>query len=121
MRIDENFIRNQITELRLKRDISERELSLSLNKAGNYINNITSGKSLPLMENFIDICDFFEITPFEFFYPNMNNPITSKKIYDELIRLSNNNLDKFLFILETMKPEEFNTFINFIDRITIKR
>lgn len=115
------FVADRITQLRLKKDISERELSLSLNKASNYINNIISGKSLPLMENFFEICDFFEITPFEFFYPNMNNPITSKKIYDELIRLSNNNLDKFLFILETMKPEEFNTFINFIDRITIKR
>lgn len=116
-----DFIRNRITELRLSKNISERELSFALNKAGNYINNITSGKALPLMENFIDICDFFEITPFEFFYPNMKNPIVTKKTYDELIRLSNNNLDKFLFILETMKPEDFNSFVNFIDRLTAKR
>lgn len=114
------FVIDRITQLRLKKNISERELSFSLGKTGNYINQITSGKSLPRMESFFDICDYFEITPFEFFYPNMKNPIASKKIYDELIRLSNNNLDKFLFILETMKPEDFNSFISFIDRIRWK-
>lgn len=116
-----DFIRNRITELRLSKNISERELSFALGKAANYINNITSGKALPLMDNFIDICDFFEITPFEFFYPCIQNPIILKKTYDELIRLSYNNPDKFLIILQAMKPEDFNMFIDFIDRLTITK
>lgn len=118
MNADANFIRNRITELRLKRGISERELSFSLSKAGNYINNITSGKALPLMENFIDMCDFFGITPFEFFYPSIDNPIILKEVYDELTRLSNNNIDKFLEILKVMNPNDLSTFINFIEKIT---
>lgn len=119
--MDKDFIRNRITELRMKKDISERELSFALNKAGNYINNITSGKALPLMENFLDICEYFDITPFEFFYPGLDNPIISKKIYSELIRLSDNNLDKFLPVLEAMEPKEFNMILELIDKITFNK
>lgn len=116
-----NFVKSRITELRLKKNISERELSFSLGKTGNYINQITSGKSLPRMDSFFDICDFFEITPFEFFFPSMENPIISKKIYEEIIRISNNNdLEEFLLLLETMKPEDYSMLISFISRFKLK-
>ena len=119
--IDMDFIRKRIIELEKSSNLSERKLSIELGYNPSYLKEIKSGRSKPSLEALLNICDFFEITLFEFFYSDMNNPITSKKIYDELIRLSNNNLDKFLFILETMKPEDFNAFINLIDRITIKR
>lgn len=117
----EEFIKNRIISLIVKKDISERELSLSIGKTDNYINKITSGKIMPKMSSFFDICDFFEITPFEFFFPSMENPIISKKIYEEIIRISNNNdLEEFLLLLETMKPEDYSMLISFISRFKLK-
>lgn len=112
----QEFVKNRITELRMTKNISERELSFSIGKTGNYINKIASGKSLPGMDSFFDICEYFEITPFEFFFPGMENPILSKKIYQEIIRLSNNNLEQFLSILEAMTPNEYNSIISFMTR-----
>ena len=65
--MDKKFIGERITKLRMQKDISERELSLNLGKAHNYIYSISSGKILPTMESFLDICDYFEITPSDFF------------------------------------------------------
>lgn len=114
--INTKFISERITDLRIKKDISERELSISLGKTDNYINKITSGKSLPSMESFLEICNYFEITPFEFSYSNINDPITSKKIYDEMKRLSKNNLSEFLLILETLNPSDYSAFLSFMNR-----
>lgn len=44
--MDEKFIAERITELRLKKDISEYQMSLDLGKSKSYIQNISSGRSL---------------------------------------------------------------------------
>ncbi len=61
------FVRNRITELRLKKDVSEYQMSLDIGMNRNYIQGISSCKSLPSMEAFINICDYFDITPMMFF------------------------------------------------------
>jgi len=65
--LDEQFVRNRITELRLKKDISEYQMSLDLGKNKSYIQGISSGRSMPSMKQFFEICDYLEITPIEFF------------------------------------------------------
>ena len=42
---------------------------MTLAAAGGYIYNISSGKSLPPMKEFLQICDYFNITPAQFFEP----------------------------------------------------
>lgn len=63
---DETF-RNRLIELRTKAGISARDMSLSLGQSESYINRIETGKMLPSMSVFFYICDFFHITPAEFF------------------------------------------------------
>jgi len=65
--LDEQFVRNRITELRLKKNISEYQMSLDLGKNKSYIQGISSGRSMPSMKQFFEICDYLEITPIEFF------------------------------------------------------
>ena len=65
--MDEQFVRNRITELRLKKDISEYQMSLDLGKNKSYIQGISSGRSMPSMKQFFEICAYLEITPIEFF------------------------------------------------------
>lgn len=51
--MDEEFIRNRITELRLKKGASEYQMSLALGQNRSYIQGISSGRSLPSMAQFL--------------------------------------------------------------------
>ena len=53
-RID--FIRNRITELRMQKDVSEYKMSRALGHSKGYIQGISSGRSLPSLPEFLDIC-----------------------------------------------------------------
>ena len=57
----------RLNTLRMERNISAREMSLSLGQAAGYINNIENGRNLPSMSMFFEICEFFAVTPQEFF------------------------------------------------------
>lgn len=69
-----DFIKERITNLRLLKGVSEYKMSYDLGHSRGYINNISSGKTLPSMTEFLAICDYFEITPAEFFDPGINDP-----------------------------------------------
>lgn len=56
--MDKNFIGERISELRLKKNVSEYQMSLDLGKNKSYIQSLTSGRSLPTMQSFLDICDY---------------------------------------------------------------
>ena len=68
------FVRERITQLRLQKGVSEYKMSYDLGHSRGYVNNISSGKSLPSMAEFLSICDYFGITPIEFFNANVSNP-----------------------------------------------
>lgn len=63
----EQYLREKITSLRLEKNISEYQLSTELGKCKTYIQAITSGKSLPSFDAFFDLCEYFNLTPEEFF------------------------------------------------------
>ena len=65
--MEEQFIRDRITELRLQKDVAERKMSIELGHSTSYIHSIASGRALPSMTEFLYICDYFNITPMEFF------------------------------------------------------
>ena len=111
--MDRKFIGDRITSLRIGRDISERELSNTIGKSDNYINSITTGRTFPSIESLLSICDYFEITIFDFFYPSVQNPELLKKAYDELIRLSLIHIYKFFFRLFSRVVEFFSSLFYF--------
>lgn len=114
--INTKFISERITNLCLRKGVSAREMSIFLGKNDSYINRIINGKMMPTMESFLEICEYFEIEPWEFFYENTDDLLTSKKIYDEMERLSKNNLSEFLLILETLNPSDYSAFLSFMNR-----
>lgn len=81
--MDIQFVRDRITQLRLQKGISEYKMSYDLGHSRGYINNISSGKTLPSMTEFFAICDYFGITPVEFFDTNQTNP----KLFGEALTL----------------------------------
>ncbi|MBP3338734.1 MAG: helix-turn-helix transcriptional regulator [Lachnospiraceae bacterium] len=99
----ENFVRNRITELRIKKEISEYQLSYDLGHSRSYINNITSGKTLPSMNEFFSLCDYFEITPEEFFNKEKNDPIAISKIVNELSNMNSQDLELIYSLIVRLK------------------
>lgn len=88
-----DFVRKRLSQLLLQKGISEYRLSRELRFSNVYIHNISSGKTMPSLSALFAICDYFGLTPAEFFTPEIS--ITQKTI-DEFNRL--NDTDK-MFIL----------------------
>ena len=93
--MDEKFIRDRITELRMQNNISEYQLSLELGHSKSYIQSITSGKISPSMPAFFEICSYFNITPLEFFDSELKNPEQICSIVSKLKLLSDEDLKFF--------------------------
>lgn len=99
----EQFVRERITKLRLQKDISEYQLSYDLGHSRGYINNISSGKSLPSLSEFFAICDYFKITPAEFFDTTHDNPILTSKVLEEIKDLDDEDILLLLTIIKRLK------------------
>ena len=92
-RMDVNFVRERITQLRLQKDVSEYKMSYDLGHSRGYINNISSGKTLPSMTEFFAICDYFGISPVEFFDTTTANPKLSRSVLEALEQLDEDDLE----------------------------
>ena len=57
----------RVTELRMQKGVSARDMSLSLGQSESYINKIENRHTLPSMAGFLYICEYFALTPEEFF------------------------------------------------------
>ena len=78
------FVRSRITELRIKKDVSEHKMSLDLDKSGSYIRGISSGAALPSTKELFNIIEYFEMTPSEFFAPLDNTETPYAKLCERL-------------------------------------
>lgn len=99
----ENFVRNRITQLRINKGLSEYQLSYDLGHSRGYINNITSGKALPSMNEFFSICEYFNISPVQFFDTKHSDPELLSKTYDEIQSLSDEDLHLILTLIKRIK------------------
>jgi len=101
--IDENFIADRIANLRMAKNISARDMSLSLGQSQNYINNIENKKSLPSMQMFLYICEFFRITPKEFFDEDISDPYLISKAIEAFRPLKKEQLNLLIAVAKEMK------------------
>ena len=90
--MNEKYVRERITSLRIKKGVSEYQMSYDLGHSRSYVNNISSGKVLPSMGEFLAICDYFEITPKDFFDEDMKNPSLIQEIYSDMKKLDDDDL-----------------------------
>ena len=87
------FVRDRITQLRLQKGVSEYKMSYDLGHSRGYINNISSGKSLPSMVEFFSICEYFNITPIDFFNDRVSDPNIMRTTINGLELLDSDDLD----------------------------
>lgn len=85
---DEEFVKERITQLRIQKGVSEYQMSYDLGHSRGYVYNISSGKALPPLKEFFAICDYFEITPQQFFDQSSPNPELIQKALTGLRQMS---------------------------------
>ena len=99
----EQFVRDRITQLRLNKGISEYQLSYDLGHSRGYINNISSGKSMPSMSEFFSLCDYFDITPKDFFDSEHNDPVLVSTLISEIKNLDDDDILVLLSVIRRFK------------------
>ena len=90
----------RISELRAQKGVSARDMSLSLGQSESYINKIENRRTLPSMTGFFYICEYFEITPQEFFNADALAPQKSKELLREIEKLSPEQTEHILLVVK---------------------
>ena len=98
----EDDIRKRLTQLRMKKGVSEYQMSLDLGHSKSYIQSISSGKALPSMSEFLVICDYLRIAPQEFFATETANPILIREITEKLHSFTDEDLQLLLAVINRM-------------------
>jgi len=91
--VDLDFIRERISELRIKKNISEYKMSMDLGHSKSYIQGISSGRALPSLGEFIYICEYLGVTPKEFFDDKTDEPQLVTELYELSKKLNENDLN----------------------------
>ena len=98
----EDFAR-RLTELRINKGVSARDMSLSIGQSAGYINNIENGVNLPSMTVFFYICQYLEITPQEFFDVESRNPTKAQELLSIVKSLNNEKIDNLIALAKSIK------------------
>ncbi|NLJ40140.1 MAG: helix-turn-helix transcriptional regulator [Clostridiales bacterium] len=101
--MDAKFLSERIAKLRIIKNVSARDMSLSLGQNENYINHIENGKALPSMVMFFHICEYFGITPKEFFDEEIINPYLINKVTEDLNALNERQIVNIHEIIKDLK------------------
>ena len=104
--MDKKYVADRITELRIKKNVSEYQMSLDLGKNKSYIQNISSGRSLPSMSQFYEICQYFNITPYEFFDEELHSLPLYQKACDLLKQLDEDDMMTIIPLLKRLSNKE---------------
>ena len=92
----------RISELRIQKGVSARDMSLSLGQSESYINKIENKRTLPSMTGFFYISDYLNITPQEFFNTDATAPQKSKELLCEIERLTPEQTDHIMLVIRDL-------------------
>ena len=96
----ENEFQTRLAQLREKKGVSARDMSLSIGQNPGYINNIETGKALPSMSGFFYICEYLQLSPRDFFDTDAKNPEKLNELIKDLKKLDDKQLDSIASIVQ---------------------
>ena len=103
--MDLQFIRERISVLRTKKNVSEYRMSTDLGHSKSYIQSISSGRSMPSLSEFLYICEYLGVTPREFFDEEISEPQLVQRLYE---------------LTRNMSEADLNILINTAERLNEK-
>ncbi|MDE6673572.1 MAG: helix-turn-helix domain-containing protein [Acetatifactor sp.] len=101
--MNEEFFRQRLSQLRSQKGVSARDMSLTLGQSESYINKIENGKAFPSMQIFFYICDYFGISPRDFFDEDAGNPVLLNTLIGDLKTLSDSQIANIANIVKDLK------------------
>lgn len=94
----------RLSQLRMQKGVSARDMSLSLGQSESYINKIENRRTLPSFTGFLYICEYFNLTPQEFFH-DTPAPGKTKELLSELEKLTPKQTDHILQIVKDLNTK----------------
>ena len=82
------------------------QMSYDLGHSRGYVYNISSGKSLPPFKEFFAICDYFDITPSQFFDDGEKNPELVQKALSGMRELDDEDLLMLIGIINRLHKKK---------------
>lgn len=92
----------RLTQLRMEKGVSARDMSLSLGQSESYINKIENKRTMPSMTGFFYICEYLGITPQEFFDRETASPTKTAEIVHGIGKLSSDKADHILQVIKDL-------------------
>ena len=102
-RLTERFIGERITELRMRRNVSECQMSLELGLSKSYVQGITSGRGLPSVRQLFNLADYFDITLCEFFDEKNHDSPAVRELIHLVRRLDETEPEMVLALLTLLR------------------
>lgn len=96
---------DRLAQLRIEKNMSARDMSLSLGQSASYINKIENRRTLPSMTGFFYICEYLGITPREFFDTETVSPSKSAEIAHQIGKLSTDKAEHILQVIKDLAGE----------------
>ncbi len=100
------MFRARLTQLRLEKGVSARDMSLSLGQSESYINKIENSRAMPSMSGFFYICDYLGITPQDFFNTSLQAPGAVSRISAALSGLTAQEAEHILAVIEDITKKQ---------------
>lgn len=101
----ETIFCKRLSELRIQKGVSARDMSLSLGQNSGYINHIENQQTLPSLPVFFNICEYLGITPEQFFATDFKNPEMISNIVKDLKCLNQEQLSCLSVIIHDLVPK----------------
>ena len=103
--MDADFIRNRISALRIQKGISEYKMSLDLGHSKSYLQSISSGRALPSLSEFLYICEYFQITPKDFFDESQQDPVMITELKKIAATLNTEDLQALICVANRLSKK----------------
>ena len=100
--MDLQFIRERISVLRTKKNVSEYRMSTDLGHSKSYIQSISSGRSMPSISEFLYICEYLGVTPKEFFDTDNAEPQLVAKLSRVAQKLPTDDVEALINMAERL-------------------
>ena len=89
----EEFTQNRIAQLRMQKNVSARDMSLTLGQ---------NNSSLPSLQGLFYICEYFGITPQQFFDDGNAYPVQLADLVEDMKKLDAASLEHIAAIVKEM-------------------
>lgn len=92
----------RLSALRQAKNVTARDMSISLGQSHNFIHNIESGKNFPTMLNFFYICEYLGVSAQEFFNYDNANSLAMSEVIGNLEKLNKEQFENISSVIKDL-------------------